>query len=93
MKKTWLLFVLIGAIGMDSCGPNKEEVEGEGVVSRGSTLCECINMTKKEQTPECEAVEKEWEVKYEDASEEGKSLMQAEFEACKSASEADAADH
>ena len=93
MKKIWLSSAVMGAMGMASCGPNREEVKEEDVVPAGPTLCECINMTMKEQTPECEAMEKEWEAKYEAASDEVKSAMKAEFEACKSAPEEEGAAH
>ena len=38
MKKIWLSSAVMGAMGMASCGPNREEVKEEDAVPAGPTL-------------------------------------------------------
>ena len=70
MKKLFVSAGIASAMFLTSCG--------------GASLCDCVNGEKKD-SEECIAMEKEWEDKFEKATDDEKEAMMKEMKACEPA--------
>jgi hypothetical protein len=79
MKKSILVLSAFIAITISSCGGAKE-----GDDKKGPELCTCVNekWENDEEKAACEEMKKEWEAKYNDASEDDKKKLRDEVMAC-----------